>query len=207
MDQAETVLLHLMRGAGLRGAAGMAECSEITVPWWRNGATLPVQRLRLWRPFLSESRDVVRNYAELTGFDPIEDETNESTIFQRNAIRRRLLPVMEQLSPGAEEALARFAALAHEDNRYLASQAQKVLAVARSGPLSLAIDPLVRAPLSLRRRAVLIWLSDISDIEPSQDRIDAILQLLMRRRSRPAIEIGGGYVATISGDDVVIQRS
>jgi tRNA(Ile)-lysidine synthase len=162
--------------------------------------------VRIWRPFLSEPRDVVRDYIELRGLLPVEDETNQSIAFQRNAIRHRLLPVMEKLSPGAAGSLARFAALAAEDDRYLASEAKRVLAAARNGPDTLSIDPLGRVPLSVRRRAILMWLSERFDIDPSQDRVDAILELIERKRHAPAIEVGGGYLATIVGADLVIRR-
>jgi tRNA(Ile)-lysidine synthetase-like protein len=207
MDQAETVLLHLLRGAGLHGAAGMAELSEIDVPWWVEPSSTPVQRLHIWRPFLSESRDVVRDYVQASGLVPIEDETNQSVAFQRNAVRHQLLPILEQLSPGATGALARFATLAAEDDRFLTSEALKVLAAARSGRVSLAIEPLAGAPLSLRRRAIFLWLSEFGGIEPSQDRIDAIVNLVERRLSGSGIQIGGGYLATIAGPDLMIQRA
>ncbi|HEU0115170.1 MAG TPA: tRNA lysidine(34) synthetase TilS, partial [Thermomicrobiales bacterium] len=117
-DQAETVLLHLLRGAGLSGAAAMAEWSERPIPWW-SAADEPAIAVMLWRPLLAERRATLRAYLAGAGLEPIEDPSNGDLAFRRNAIRRDLLPALQRIAPGASEALARHAAIAAEEDATL----------------------------------------------------------------------------------------
>ncbi|MFW6005968.1 MAG: tRNA lysidine(34) synthetase TilS [Candidatus Bipolaricaulota bacterium] len=78
-DQAETILMHLIRGAGLRGLSGMKERSD-----------------RYIRPLLQTPRKEIANYVESRDIDYRFDETNEDTRFTRNRIRHELLPKLEE---------------------------------------------------------------------------------------------------------------
>ncbi|HEY6958161.1 MAG TPA: tRNA lysidine(34) synthetase TilS [Candidatus Limnocylindria bacterium] len=91
-DQAETVLLHLVRGSGLTGAAGMRPL--------RDGIA---------RPLLAIPRSDTSAICRAAGIVPREDPTNASLRFARNRIRLRVLPELEALNPKVREALARFA--------------------------------------------------------------------------------------------------
>lgn len=102
-DQAETVLLNLVRGSGMRGLAGM-----------------PYQRgTRLFRPFLDVSREETREYAMLKGLPFVDDPTNSDRTIRRNRIRLDVLPLLEELNPNLIEALARTAEYIREDSEYL----------------------------------------------------------------------------------------
>lgn len=98
-DQAETVLFRLLRGAGVRGAAGMAE----------REAPAGQQPGRL-RPLLDSRRAEIEAYAREHGLQWVEDESNEDRRYTRNDLRHRLLPAMEEGFPGAARTLARAAA-------------------------------------------------------------------------------------------------
>lgn len=96
-DQAETVLLNLLRGAGIAGAAGMlAE---------RPQASGPV----LIRPLLDVPRSALDDYAAAHGLQWIDDESNDDLHFRRNYLRRDVLPQLEEKFPGARKSLARAA--------------------------------------------------------------------------------------------------
>jgi len=96
-DQSETVLLNLLRGAGIAGAAGMLAV--------RPQASGPV----LIRPLLDAPRTLIEAYAEECGLEWIDDESNEDTHYRRNFLRRDILPNLEQKFPGARQSLARAA--------------------------------------------------------------------------------------------------
>ena len=96
-DQAETVLLNLLRGAGVAGAAGMlAERSQARSP-------------TLVRPLLGVSRAEIEAYAVEYGLRWLDDESNDDVHFRRNFLRREVLPGLEEKFPGAKKSLARAA--------------------------------------------------------------------------------------------------
>ncbi|GAB4509928.1 MAG: tRNA lysidine(34) synthetase TilS [Anaerolineae bacterium] len=108
-DQAETVLMRLLRGAGLSGLRGMA--MQAPVP----GAP----HLLLVRPLLGFSRAELEAYCLEHGLVPRHDATNADTRYTRNFIRHEVLPVLRQLNPQVEKALNRLAETARTDDAYL----------------------------------------------------------------------------------------
>jgi tRNA(Ile)-lysidine synthase len=109
-DQAETVLLQLLRGAGPDGLAGMA-----------------VRSGRLLRPLLGVRREETRACCAALGVRWREDPTNQDQRFLRNAVRGRVLPLLEELRPGATATLARTAELARDDRAWTAGLAARAL--------------------------------------------------------------------------------
>jgi tRNA(Ile)-lysidine synthase len=101
-DQAETVLLQLLRGAGPDGLAGMT-----------------VRSGRLLRPLLGVRRADTRACCDAAGLPWREDPTNATDAPLRNRVRRHLLPLLEELRPGATQTLARTAALAADERDWL----------------------------------------------------------------------------------------
>ena len=95
-DQAETVLLNLLRGSGIAGLAGISEHSE------RNGVTL-------LRPFLPVSKALIEEYAQTHKLKWVEDPSNRSSEFLRNRVRHELLPLLEDARKGAQVNLIRLA--------------------------------------------------------------------------------------------------
>lgn len=89
-DQIETVILNMLRGCGIRGVAGMKV---------KNGFII--------RPMLSVSRDDIEQYALAHNLAYITDSTNLENVYKRNKIRLDLLPLLEQIHPGAKDTLAR----------------------------------------------------------------------------------------------------
>lgn len=97
-DQAETVLLNLLRGAGTRGLAGMPEARSL-------GGGGPT----LLRPLLEVSRQSLLQYAQQHGLTWMEDDSNLDTRFRRNHLRHQWLPALEPHFPGCRQALGRLA--------------------------------------------------------------------------------------------------
>ena len=92
-DQAETLLLQLIRGTGLRGLAAMAE-----------------ERDRIWRPFLEISRSELLAYLRLRHQAFVEDSTNTDTHYRRNWVRHQLLPLLCEVNPSVSKTLTKTAA-------------------------------------------------------------------------------------------------
>lgn len=109
-DQAETVLMHLIRGASPVGLSGMRE---------RDGALI--------RPLLPFSRAQIEQYAQENHLPHVEDETNADIAYTRNYIRHELIPCMEKLNPRAVEAVGRAAELARRQSDFVRQEALRVL--------------------------------------------------------------------------------
>lgn len=121
-DQAETVLLRLVRGSGALGAAGMRE----EAPWpvhVRGAGTL-----RLRRPLLGVTRVEVEAYVRALGLEVSEDASNATLDYARNRVRHAVLPALRELNLRAAEHLAAFASSQREDDDALTALARDWLA-------------------------------------------------------------------------------
>lgn len=115
-DQAETLLLNLLRGTGMAGLASMR--MDETINLRRLGPALvspATGTMRLARPLLNTSRATTRAYCTQAGLTLVEDPTNQSRAYTRNRLRLELLPILEQFNPAVRAVLARTAAQAAED--------------------------------------------------------------------------------------------
>jgi tRNA(Ile)-lysidine synthase len=142
---------------------------------------------------LRESRASIDAYVGELGLTPIEDPSNEDQSLRRNVLRHELLPLLEKRFPGAKSALARFAMLAAEDDRFLTDLAEAALANAIQPDGRLVASQLREQPLALRRRVVRQWLQRVTGTTSfSADRTDAVLELA-RERAGGTVEIGEGW--------------
>ncbi|OZA05995.1 MAG: tRNA lysidine(34) synthetase TilS [Methylophilaceae bacterium 17-44-8] len=108
-DQAETLMLQLMRGSGVKGLAAMAEM-DVTQ--------------RLIRPLLTISRQALEQYANAHALQWIEDDSNQNTDFDRNFMRHQVLPLLETHYPSVHKILSRTAKHLAEANDLLTELAQ-----------------------------------------------------------------------------------
>ena len=127
-DQAETVLLNVIRGTGLDGLSAMKEISSRKI-----GA----RQVTLFRPLLSVSKSEILAYCAENDLDPRLDESNLSTEFTRNRIRLDLIPRLEQYNPSIRNALARLASSASMDLDFIRQEVERaardVIAVGSHG--------------------------------------------------------------------------
>lgn len=111
-DQAETILLQLLRGAGLAGLSGMATMNDASSLL---GAQTPV----LARPLLGMTRTELEAFVARRDIRHVEDESNEDTRYSRNALRHKVAPVLRAHFPGYQHCLARTAEHAQAAQRLL----------------------------------------------------------------------------------------
>jgi tRNA(Ile)-lysidine synthase len=111
-DQAETVLLQLLRGSGVAGLAGMEAAN--TAPGLLGDA-----ELLMARPLLAVSRAELEEYASTKSIAYIEDESNTDTRYARNALRHRVMPSLAEYFPGYQQRIARMAQHAQSAQRLL----------------------------------------------------------------------------------------
>jgi len=127
-DQAETVLLMLLRGSGPAGLAAMP-------------AQAPLGAGRLLRPLLDWPREALRRYALAQGLDWLEDPSNADPALERNRLRHRIMPPLREAWPGAARALSRSAAHCAEAAALLAERAGEDLAACRGAYTGLLPPP------------------------------------------------------------------
>lgn len=193
-DQAETVLLRLLRGAGTRGMSGIHPRAGTVV-----------------RPLLDISRRDVVRYLASRGLSFVEDSSNRDVTRARNRIRHEILPA---LTAGFGEAvpavLARQADIAREDDAVLAglaAEAASRIVQSSKEQVALAVEPLQREPPAIARRVVQRAIEGLGEPRPGLVHIDAVLALLAA--GRPAsLDLPGRRRAELrrAGGVLVIRR-
>lgn len=135
-DNAETVLLNLIRGSGLRGLCG-----------------IPPQRGQIVRPLLRLSRAEIEAYLAENGLDHVEDSSNAADDYARNRVRHRILPLLTQENPAAAEHIAATAELLREDEEYLSGLAENFIMTQQAHCVS--VSQLLALPKPVGVRVVL----------------------------------------------------
>ena len=150
-DQAETVLLHVLRGSGLHGLRGMAEVAEW--PWLE-----PLPGPLLFRPLLGATKADTAAYCRALGQTYREDSGNYMWRFTRNKVRHDLMPRLSRdYNPRVREALARLSRAASEDLDFIEEELARRwpgIAEEGEGAVSLGIDSLAALHPALRRHAL-----------------------------------------------------
>lgn len=177
-DQAETVLMRLIQGAGVNGLSGMQ-------PWrvQRQGG----QHNILWRPWLTIQRARISAYAQRLQLPYIDDPTNDAGDNVRSGLRRDIMPVLASYNPNVIDNIARSAQLLSEAQASVSAQAAadfQQTAVAslqlRSAQQVLNIDELHKLPLYRQRQLLHYWLGQDEPLPPAKQLVDDVLLLSQR---------------------------
>ena len=178
-DQAETLLLHLLRGCGTDGLAGMRE---------RTGALI--------RPLLTVSRNEILAYLDERGQPYCTDSTNNDDDALRNRIRHAVLPLLDTLRPDASKAIAETAALVGTDADYLNAEADRLFESVGDRASLAAL------PDALRLRVLKRYLP-----YDSYDRLDLKkLDALLTAKNGAQRDLKQGYVAWAFGDRLTVKK-
>ena len=165
-DQAETVLLQLLRGAGVAGAAAMPSSRQLDS---KQG------KITLWRPLLDQSKKELEVYAKEHKLKWIEDLSNQDSKYRRNAIRKTIIPALEKIQPEAISNLARSAGLLAEAQTLLdrlAMQDGKTILLKNGIELKQLIE-LAKKDLPAANNLLRYWLKTNGLTMPSQERLAA----------------------------------
>jgi tRNA(Ile)-lysidine synthase len=156
-DQAETILMRLLRGSAAEGLSGTPAIRQLK----------PNSKVLLVRPLLAWARRTdTEAYCRLHQIDFRNDEMNEDETFSRVRVRKQLLPLMQTFNNRIVEALNRTAGLLSEDAAALADEANRLLELAvqkpdkniETGGASLSVNVLLQRPPAVRRRALREWI-------------------------------------------------
>ena len=187
-DQAETMVMWMLRGAGLTGLAGMPFIREKTIV----------------RPLLRTTRQEILDHLKQEGLSYRQDSTNVSGLFRRNRIRRDLLPVMEDITPGIVRLLQRQADVLRADDDYLeqvvTESYQSLVSMDAKGNQRFERHAVAALPDALKRRLVrqMLKSTDSEQRAPSLRVVESVLRFVSSR-SR-------GMRLSLRGVDVIRDR-
>ena len=188
-DQVETVLHQLLRGTGIAGAAGIA-------------ALRPEAGLWIWRPLLAVTRAQIDAYASAFNLQWVDDPSNTDTHIARNALRKDVLPVIDQHFAAGRQNIVRFAQLLAQSDAQIQAIAFEDLAACRSNDATdlSALNVAKVQALSPTRQAWVLraWLKQAGLKMPSQARLQSMQQQLVS--SQTATQAG------IAHDGVILRR-
>ncbi|MBP5749882.1 MAG: tRNA lysidine(34) synthetase TilS [Firmicutes bacterium] len=185
-DQAETVLMRMLRGTGIHGIAGMEYVRE-------DG---------LIRPLLDTPRSEIEAYCEKLGLQPRWDSTNADTYYTRNKLRLEVLPLLEkEFNPNLKETLARLANSAREDDSLLERLAQQA---AEGYKGSFPVRELAAMDGALAKRVVrILFVREGLTEDIASAHLESLLEAVRGRRTGKVIEFPHGYRAEITRDEVL----
>ena len=165
-DQAETILLQLLRGSGVAGLSSMP---------LRRSNSKEGHSISLWRPLLNQSKVELEAYAKKYKLNWIEDPSNQNTRYRRNAIRKQIIPNLEKIQPGAIANLARSADLLAQSQVLLDRLAKQDGKNILRGK-TLVLTPLLaltKADKPAANNLIRYWLRLNELAMPSQERLES----------------------------------
>ena len=169
-DQAETLLLQLMRGSGVGGLAAMPVLAKL-------GAGLHL------RPLLDVTRADIQHYATLHKLSWIDDPSNQDTTFDRNYLRHQVLPALRHRWPAVSSSLSRSAAHCAEANGLIGQLAESDLqGIMDKQAQTLAVPGLVTLPADRQRSVLRAWLKCRTGSTPSTAVLARIVNDILHSR-------------------------
>ncbi|HET57420.1 MAG TPA: tRNA lysidine(34) synthetase TilS [Deltaproteobacteria bacterium] len=196
-DQAETVLMKFLRGAGAAGLRGM----------------LPVRDGFFIRPLLETTRREIQEFLDKRGILYVTDSTNEDDCYLRNRIRRRVLPELAELvNPNLAETLERTAEIFRDEEDWLKEMTNS--AADRLGlrfdrvPVEIDLAKLRDCNRALQRRLIKLCLNSVPVGGPERgfEHVEAVLSLVEGDNPSGRLDLGGGLEARREYDRLVVGR-
>jgi tRNA(Ile)-lysidine synthase len=210
-DQAETILLHLIRGTGLQGLSGITPCRSVL-----NGS-----KINLIRPLLSVSRIEISGFLAENNYRFVSDATNLDPKFQRNRIRLELLPLLAEYNPNIKKTLFRMAEILNADYRYISGRAAEFLKSRRLfdnifpppgrgrmkvGGCKIPLREFSSLPPSLQREILRQALSDLAatPYRVNYEEVEYLRRFFLSGRSQK-VRISGNLQATRSKEFLTLS--
>ena len=201
-DQAETVLMHIIRGTGLTGLRGMEAISR---------RDFEGREVQLVRPLLRVSRQETAEYCRALRLEPRLDESNLSRDLKRNQVRLELLPMLQEYNPAIRDALIRLSLSAAQDLAHIEEQVGKVWQETvreEEGDLVVNRPAFSQQPAAVQshllRRAVLAAKGDLEDVE--HNHIEDMARLMGGPAGR-SLDLPGGIRFSVSYYEAALTPS
>ena len=195
-DQAETLLLNLLRGSGIAGLSGIR----------------PAQEDKIVRPLIETTRHEVETYLKDKQIAFRVDSSNLDGRYERNRVRQVLVPLIErEFNPGIIDSLARTASVFSIMDEYLRTQVEELMKASshtEDGRATIDLETFREVPQALQLFTLYRILRSLEGDEQvvSFDVLNAVLNLGLRSKSGSRVDIGSGLVALREFDKLVVGR-
>lgn len=197
-DQAETVLLHLLRGSGLEGLKGI----------------MPLRDGKYIRPLIEVSREEIISFLDQADIDYRKDSSNQNKLHLRNRIRLELLPYLKnEYNPKIDETLAQMAEILGEENKFIKEYVDKALKSTcikkQKNKIVLNIEYVCMLPLAIQRRLLKELLENFSLQKNGITflHINSIAKLMHNSESGRKICLPSGIEARREYENLILERS
>jgi len=189
-DNAETILLHLIRGAGLQGLTG-----------------IPPRRGALVRPLLTTTREEIIAYLSRHGLDHVEDSTNADNAYSRNKLRNQVIPLLQELNPQAVEHMGAAAARLKADNDCLTAQAANALLEAQptQGGWQVPVSAF-RRPRPIALRMVRVLFARLGEHDFRAAHLLSVLELCGNQSPSARVDLPHGLTARREYGLLVVEK-
>jgi tRNA(Ile)-lysidine synthase len=184
-DQAETVLIRLLRGSGPSGLAGIPPCREE----------------KIIRPLIEITRGEIKSYLELKGLTHMTDSSNLQACYLRNKIRLELLPHLREYQPRIVELLGRTADIMRNDESWLAAMAEewgeRSAETRGDGEIRIPLSSFIMLPEALKNRVIRYAIKKTGGSlrRVSLRHIEAINQIAMGGKPQTLVNLPNGIIA------------
>ena len=188
-DNAETVLMHLLRGSGLTGLSGIA----------------PIRDGKIARPLLPFERCEIEEYLVNNGIKWIEDETNATDAYARNRIRHRLLPLLSEFNPRAVDAITSCAEIVRREDAFMDKAAIDAGGIyEENGEVFIDTKKLENADLAIIYR-VIGYALDMAGCDAGRVNTERVYALFEKKGRLQSLS--GSFMAEREGDKIVIYKA
>ncbi|WP_151980841.1 tRNA lysidine(34) synthetase TilS [Acinetobacter guerrae] len=180
-DQAETVLLRLLSGAGVKGLSAMQELENR-------------KNFQLWRPFLSLSREQIELWSMQLNLPFVQDQTNFDTQYDRAWCRQEVWPLLQQRYPKMQQALSRTSILMQDANSILQEVLLQDMQYCGDN-IHVDLEKLQQLSLSRQRQLLSAWMKGEADYRPPFEMVERLQQEVINAKAdaQSALHWNGHY--------------
>jgi tRNA(Ile)-lysidine synthase len=196
-DQAETVLMRLLRGSGPSGLTGIPPC--------RDGSII--------RPLIEVQRTEIENYLKARNLASVTDSSNLKTDYFRNKIRLQLMPLLEEQQPQIAPLLSQTAEMLRDEDHYLKIEAATWLAINMDMPskpsIKIPITSFLNLPVVLERRVIRLAINGVKkDLRRiTWDHVEAIRRLAQAEKPQATLNLPGRLTVKRTYDHLIFSPS
>lgn len=191
-DQAETVLLHILRGSGIKGLRGIQPCRSFANDFY------------LVRPFLKAQKQDILAFCEQNNIDFVTDSTNSDTQYARNALRTEIIPKLYELQPNLCEILERLSQNACESDDFITACALKFIET--ECVQNIPIEKFNRLFDAEKAKVISTLFEEKFDCTLERIHIDSVIELCQKAVPHSSISLPQKTCARIENGNLVFEK-